>query len=101
MAADNTHVTNLLSMAPYEMDSMLCNHHLDWLAGSSPVLGRSLPANPQDEFAVAVIRNSQIVGHVLSGIIFTCHVVFYQTKRLCHLSYYWEKEERKRLRSTI
>ena len=53
-----------------------------------PVLGRSLPANLQDEFAVAVIRDSQIVGHILSDIIFTGHVVFYQTKGLvvCHMT---------------
>ena len=66
-----------------------------------PGLGRSLPANPQDEFAVAVIRGFQIVGHVLSDIIFTCHIVFNHTKGPCRLSYYLEKEERKRLRSTI
>ena len=85
------------------MDSMLCSHHLykSMIVIREPGLGRSLPANPQDEFAVAVIRDSQIVGHVLSDIIFTCHVAFYQTKGVCLLSYYWEKEERKGLSSTI
>ena len=53
-----------------------------------PVLGRSLPANPQDEFAVAVIKDSQIVGHVLSAIIFTCHVVFIKQRGsvVCHIT---------------
>ena len=103
LAAGSTRVTNLLNTAHHEMDSILCSHHLykSMIVIREPSLGRSLPANLKDEFAVTVIMDSQIVSHIPSDIIFTCHVVFYHTKGVCRLSYYWEKEERKRLRSTI
>ena len=54
------------------------------------------PANPHDEFAVAVIKDSHIGGRI-SKIYSQITWHFYYTKGLCHLSYYWEKEERKRL----
>ena len=40
-------------------------------------------ANPHDEFAVAVIKNLQIVGRALSENLFIDHVVFCYMKGLC------------------
>ena len=51
-----------------------------------------------DEFAVAVIKDSQIVGSILLKKLFTDYMV---SKGFCCQLYYWEKEERKRLRSTM
>ena len=42
-------------------------------------------ANPDEEFAVAVIKDSQIVGRTLSEILFTNHMVFCYIRGLCHL----------------
>ena len=41
-------------------------------------------ANPHDKFAVAVIKDSQIVGRTLSkNLFYTNHIVFCYMKRLC------------------
>ena len=50
------------------MNSMVHGHHV-YKSVQSPVIGEQLslekePANPHDEFVVAVIKNSQIVGHI-------------------------------------
>ena len=61
--------------------------------------------NPHNDFTVAVTKDSQIVGCTLLENLFTDYVIFHYTKGLCCLlsgmSYYWKKEKRKRLRSTI
>ena len=62
-------------------------------------------ASPHDEYAVALIKDSQIVGRTPSENLFIDHMVFCYMKRLCRvlsdILYYWEKEESKRLRSTM
>ena len=65
-------------------------------------------ANPHDIFAVAAIKDSLIVGSVNSvGNLFTDHVhgiLLHEvalSSTVRRLSYYWKKEERKRLRSTM
>ena len=74
-------------------DSMVHEHHV-----YKSVLGKE-PANPHDKFTMAVIKRFSDSGPHFKRI-FTDHVVFYYTKGLCYLLYYWEKEERKRLRSS-
>ena len=69
MAAGDTHVADPLDTVYHEMDSMVHGHHV-YKSVWSPVVGEQLvlekePANPHDEFAVAVIKDSQIVGHIL------------------------------------
>ena len=74
---------------------MVHSHHVYkkvWL----PIIGEQLvlenePANPRDEVAVALIKDSR-GPH--SESLFTDHMAFYYTKGLCCLSYYWEEEER-------
>ena len=92
MVAGDIHVADLLDT---EMDSMVRSHHLNkpvW----SPVIGEQFvlekePAasNPHDEFAVVVIKNSQIVAAFHQKTIFTGHMVFYNPEELCctHLLY--------------
>ena len=83
-------------------DSMVHDHHV-YKSVWSPIveqlfLGKE-PVNPHDKFTVAVIKRFSDSGPHFKRI-FTDHVVFYYTKGLCYLLYYWEKEERKRLRSS-
>ena len=53
------------------------------------------PANPHDEFAVTVIKDSQIVEHIPKNYL---HITYFNIQRT--LLYYWEKEERP-IRSTV
>ena len=102
MDTGHTHVADLLDTVHREMDSVVHGHHVYksvWL----PVIGEQLilekePANPHNELAVAVKGFSDSGPHF--KYLFTDHMVFYM-KGLCCLSYYWEEEERKRLRSTM
>ena len=103
MDTSDTHVADLLDTVHHEMDSVVRGHHVYksvWL----PVTGEQLilekePANPHNDFAVAVKGFSDSGPH--SKKLFTDHMVLYCVKGLCRLLYYWEKEERKRLRSTM
>ena len=103
MAAGDASVADSLDTLHHEMDSVVHGHHV-YKSVRSPVIGEQFilekePVNPHDKFAVAVIKDSQIVSHIQQYFkkLFTDHVVFYYTRGLCHLSYYWEKDERKRL----
>ena len=68
MAAGDVHKVDPPDTVHCEMDSVVHDHHvykLVWL----PVIGEQLilekePANPYDKFAVAVIKDSQIVSHI-------------------------------------
>ena len=105
MVTGNTHIAHLLDTVHHEMDNVVCSHHV-YKSIWSPVieqliLKRSLPANTQDKFGVTVKKYSQILGHILSEKLFKDHVVFYYMKGLCCLSYYLEKDVRKRLRSAM
>ena len=57
----------------------------------------------QSEFTVAVIADSGL--HPIGKFIHRSHGITLHNRALLsavwHLSYYWEKEERKRLRSTM
>ena len=70
MEAGDTHVADPLETVHHEMDSMFHGHHA-YKSAWSPVIELLLlekePANPHDEFAVAVIKGSQIVGHILKN----------------------------------
>ena len=80
METGDTCVAELLDTVHHEMDSMIHGHHVYksvWL----PVIGKQLvlkkkPANPDNEFTVAVIKGSQTVGHI-SNELFIDHMVFY------------------------
>ena len=58
-------------------------------------------SNAHNEVAVTVIKHSLIVGPHLSENLFTDHIDGALLSAVQHLSYYWEKEERKRLGSTM
>ena len=105
MVTEDTYVAHPLDTVHHEMDSVVCSHHV-YKSVWSPVieqlvLKRSLPANPHDKLRVAVKKYSQILGRILSEKLFKDHVVFYYMKGLCRLSYYLEKEVRKKLRSAM
>ena len=64
MAADNNLLADPLDTVHHEMDSMIRDHHV-YKSVWSPVIAEQLilekePANPNDEFAVAVIKDSHI-----------------------------------------
>ena len=70
MNSNGTCVADLLDTVYHEMGSVICGHHVYKLVWS-PVIGKHLileePANPYNEFVVSVIKDSQIVGHILKN----------------------------------
>ena len=70
MAAGNTHVVDPLDTVYHEMDSMVHSHHayksvLLSIIGEQLILERSPLANLHNEVAVVVIKDSQVVSHIL------------------------------------
>ena len=103
MGTGDTCVADPLDTVHREIDSVVHGHHV-YKSVWSPVTREQLilekePANPHNELAAAVKGFSDSGPH--SKNLFTDHMVFYYMKGLFCLSYYWEKEERKRLRSTM
>ena len=71
MAAGDAHVAGLLDTVHHEMDNVVCGHYvykLVWLLiiGEQLILEKEL-ANSHNEFAVTVIKDSQMVGHILKN----------------------------------
>ena len=69
MAAGKTHVADPLDTMHHEMDSMVYSHHAyksvwSTIIGEQVILGRSLTANPHNELAAAVIKDSQVVSRI-------------------------------------
>ena len=70
MAAGNACVTDSLDTVGHEMDSVIRDHRVYksmWLPVIEQLVLEKEPANPHDEFAVAVIKDSQIVNHILKN----------------------------------
>ena len=84
MAAGNAQVADLLDNLHHEMYSLIHNHCVYksvWLPVIEQlILGKSLQANLHSELLMAVIKDSQIVGHIPSERLFTDHMIFYYTK---------------------
>ena len=69
MAAGDTHVEDPLDTVHHEIDNMVHSRHVyksvwSTIIGEQVILGRSLTANPHNEIAVAVIKDSQVVSHI-------------------------------------
>ena len=69
MAAGDTHIADPLDTMHHEIDSMVHSHHVyksvwSTIIGEQVILGRSLTANPHNELAVAVIKDSQVVSRI-------------------------------------
>ena len=70
MAAGNTHVADPLDTVHHEMDSMVHSHHA-YKSVWSPIIGkqlipeRSLQANLHNKVTVIMIKDSQVVSHIL------------------------------------
>ena len=107
MTAGDAQVSDLLDNLHHEMYSLIHNHCVYksvWLPviEEQLILEKSLQANLHIEFSMAVINDSQIVGHIPSERLFTDHLVFFtQRGSRCRLSYYWENEESKMLKSIM
>ena len=76
MEDGNTRVTDPLDTVNHEMDSAVHSHHFYksvWspAIGEQLILEKELAKHSHDEFAVAVIKDSQIVGRTPSENIFT------------------------------
>ena len=72
------------------MGSVVRSSHYVYKSIGSPVIEQLLlekepAANLHDKFAMAVIKDSQIVGCTLSENLFTDHVILYYMKGRCHL----------------
>ena len=84
------------------MDSVVCGCHV-YKSVWSPIIEQLIlekdPGNSHDELTVAVIGGSQMVGHILKN--YSQIMCFLLHEGVCRLSYYWENEERKMLRSTM
>ena len=74
MAAGDAHVADLLDTMHHEIDNVVCGYYgyyiykLVWLLiiGEQLIPEKEL-ANSHNEFAVTVIKDSQIVGHILKN----------------------------------
>ena len=68
MAAGDVHKVDPPNTVHHEIDSVVHDHHV-YKSVWSPVIGEQLilekePANPHHKFAMAVIKDSQIVSHI-------------------------------------
>ena len=71
MAAGDAHVAGLLDTVHHEMDNVVCGYYvykLVWLLiiGEQLIPEKEL-ASPHNEFAVTMIKDSQIMGHILKN----------------------------------
>ena len=88
MAADNAHVRDPLDTVHHEMYSVVHSHYVHksvpWPVIVEQLILEKEPADQStNKFAVAVMKDSQIVGCTPSENLFTDHMVFYYTKGLC------------------
>ena len=73
MAAGDVYKVDPPDTVHHIMDSVVHDHHIYKSVWSrSPVIGEQLilekePANPHHKFAMAVIKDSQIVSHILKS----------------------------------
>ena len=87
MAADSAHVADSLDIVHHEMDNVVHDYHV-YKSVWSPITDeqsilKKEPVNPHDEFSVAMINNSLIVGHIPKNYL----QIFYCTRWLYHLLY--------------
>ena len=91
MDAGSTHVADRLDTVHHEMDSVVRSHHVIYicLVASNKTThsgeGACWPIHTMPEFAVALIKNFQILDCTPLENLFTNHMALYCTKGLCHL----------------
>ena len=69
MTTGDTHIADPLDTMHHEIDSMVHSHHVyksvwSTIIGEQVILRRRLTANPHNELAVAVIKDSQEVSRI-------------------------------------
>ena len=92
-SAGDTHIADLLDTVYNVIDNVIVSHH-GYKSVWSPVLEQPLlqtnpQLNPHDESVMVVIKDAQIVSHILLEKF--SWVTWYFTQRHYWLSYFWKK----------